>query len=294
MASPTDHTVDRDELQARIAAEDQAIKLDEVWSAWAADDLAQRRRAAANDEAEARHIQRLQREELRDLKKKRHWGGLGATARWRLHLDGVPTSLSNGTYGVIGAPPQYENMNLQRTTKWGGGGPLDVHKVSTCRIPLRKPRVVRRRFPSFRNPNWNAGYEWYSKGNVEHDARRAARGVLRHVPSTIFSRPHTTNRFEDSTLLSEDSLGRASSLIAEPVRTGLGHLSPPRHRVTGGSFGRADRWGEKQSVKRDPDRDYMYHPKGPVVHGKDPADLCEATLGAYLGTLARARSGAPS
>ena len=44
MASPGDHTVDRDDLQARIAAEDRAIKLDEVWSAWAADDLAQRRR----------------------------------------------------------------------------------------------------------------------------------------------------------------------------------------------------------------------------------------------------------
>ena len=102
MASPTDHVQDRDEVQARIAAEDQAIKLDEVWSAWAADDLAQRRRAAARDEAEAKHIKRLHREELRDLRKKRHWGGLGATARWRLHLAGVPTSLANGTYGVIG------------------------------------------------------------------------------------------------------------------------------------------------------------------------------------------------
>ena len=62
MASPTAHVTDRDELQARIAAEDQAIKLDEVWSAWAADDLAQRRRAAAKDEAEALHIKKLQRE----------------------------------------------------------------------------------------------------------------------------------------------------------------------------------------------------------------------------------------
>ena len=101
MASPTDHVQDRDELQARIAAEDQAIKLDEVWSAWAADDLAQRRRAAANDEAEARHVKKLQREELLDLRKKRHWGGPTAR-RWRLHLDGVPTSLANGTYGIIG------------------------------------------------------------------------------------------------------------------------------------------------------------------------------------------------
>ena len=296
MASPSDHTTDRDEVQARIAAEDQAIKLDEVWSAWAADDLAQRRRAAAKDEAEARHIKRLQHEELLDLRKKRHWGGLGATARWRLHLAGVPTSLANGTYGVIGAPPQWENMNLQRTTKWGGGHPLDVHKASTCRIPLRKPRIVRRRFPSFRNPNWNAGYDWYAKGNVQHDPRRAARGVLRHVPSTIFSQPHTTNRFEDSTLISEDSLGRSSTLIAEPVRTGGSQLLPPRHRVTGGSFGRADRFNpsKKQSVAKDPDRDFMYHPKGPVVRGPDPADLCEETLGAYLGTLARARSGAPS
>ena len=185
-------------------------------------------------------------------------------------------------------------MNLQRTTKWGGGGPLDVHKVSTCRIPLRKARVVRRRFPSFRNPNWNAGYDWYARGNVEHDARRAARGVLRHVPSTLFSRPHSTNRFEDSTLLSEDSMGRMASLVAAPVRTGGSQLSPPRHHVTGGSFGRAGRWGGKQSEKRDPDRDMMFHPKGPVVRGPDPADLCEETLGAYLGTLARARSGAPS
>ena len=296
MASPSDHTTDRDEVQARIAAEDQAIKLDEVWSAWAADDLAQRRRAAAKDEAEARHIKRLQHEELLDLRKKRHWGGLGATARWRLHLAGVPTSLANGTYGVIGAPPQWENMNLQRTTKWGGGHPLDVRKASTCRIPLRKPKVVRRRFPSFRNPNWNAGYDWYAKGNIKHDPRRAARGVLRHVPSTIMSRPHSTNRFEDSTLISEDSLGRSSTLIAEPVRTGGSQLSPPRHRVTGGSFGRADRFNpsKRQSVAKDPDRDYMYHPKGPVVRGPDPADLCEETLGAYLATIGRARSGAPS
>ena len=101
MASPTDHVTDRDELQARIAAEDRAIKLDEVWSAWAADDLAQRRRAAAKDEAEARHIKQRHREELLDLRKKRHWGGPTAR-RWRLHLDGVPTSLANGTYGVIG------------------------------------------------------------------------------------------------------------------------------------------------------------------------------------------------
>ena len=109
------------------------------------------------------------------------------------------------------------------------------------------------------------------------------------------SRPHSTNRFEDSTLISEDSLGRSSTLIAEPVRTGGSQLSPPRHRVTGGSFGRAGRFdSEKNVVKRDPDRDYMYHPKGPVVKGTDPADLCEETLGAYLGTLARARSGAPS
>ena len=109
------------------------------------------------------------------------------------------------------------------------------------------------------------------------------------------SRPHSTNRFEDSTLISEDSLGRSSTLIAEPVRTGGSQLSPPRHRVTGGSFGRAGRFdSEKSEVKRDPDRDYMYHPKGPVVRGPDPADLCEETLGAYLGTLARARSGAPS
>ena len=50
----------------------------------------------------------------------------------------------------------------------------------------------------------------------------------------------------------------------------------------------------EQSVAKDPDRDFMYHPKGPVVRGLDPADLCEETLGAYLGTLARARSGAPS
>ena len=193
-----------------------------------------------------------------------------------------------------GAPPQWENMNLQRTTKWGGGGPLDVQKARTCRIPLRRPRVVRRRFPSFRNPNSNPGYEWYSKGNVEHDARRAARGVLRHVPSTLFSRPHATNRFEASTLLSEDSLGRSSSLVAEPVRTGGSQLSPPRHRVTGGTFGRAGRWGDKQAVRRDPDRDMMFHPRGPVVRGKDPADLCEATLGAYLATIGRTRSGAPS
>ena len=290
MASPS-----KDEVQARIAAEDQAIKLDEVWSAWAADDLAQRRRAAAKDEAEARHIKRLQHEELLDLRKKRHWGGLGATSRWRLHLAGVPTSLTNGTYGLLGAPPQYENMNLQRTTKWGGGHPLDVHKASTCRIPLRKPKVVRRRFPSFRNPNWNAGYDWYAKGNVQHDPRRAARGVLRHVPSAIMSRPHSTNRFEDSTLISEDSLGRSSTLIAEPVRTGGSQLSPPRHRVRGGSFGRAGRFdSEKNEVKRDPDRDMMYHPKGPVVRGPDPADLCEETLGAYLATIGRARSGAPS
>jgi hypothetical protein len=61
MASPTDHVQDRDELQARIAAEDRAIKLDEVWSAWAADDLKQRRQAAAKDEAEARHIKQLQK-----------------------------------------------------------------------------------------------------------------------------------------------------------------------------------------------------------------------------------------
>ena len=172
---------------------------------------------------------------------------------------------------------------------------MDVQKARTCRIPLRRPRVVRRRFPSFRNPNWSPGYDWYSRGNVEHDPRRAARGVLRHVPSTLFSRPHSTNRFEASTLLSEDSLGRSSSLIAEPVRTGLGHLSPPRHRVTGGTFGRAGRFeAKKQSEKRDPDRDPMFHPKGPVVRGKDPADLCEATLGAYLATIGRMRSGAPS
>ena len=67
MASPTDHVTDKDEVQARIAAEDQAIKLDEVWSAWAADDLKQRRQAAAKDEAEARHVKRLQREELKEL-----------------------------------------------------------------------------------------------------------------------------------------------------------------------------------------------------------------------------------
>ena len=84
-------------------------------------------------------------------------------------------------------------------------------------------------------------------------------------------------------------------MIAEPVRTGGSQLSPPRHRVQGGSFGRAGRFeSEKETVKRDPDRDPMYHPKGPVVHGKDPADLCEATLGAYLATIGRMRSGAPS
>ena len=195
-----------------------------------------------------------------------------------------------------GAPPQWENMNLQRTTKWGGGQPLDVQKARTCRIPLRKSKVVRRRFPAFRNPNWSPGYDWYARGNVEHDARRAARGVLRHVPSTIFSRPHTTNRFEDSTLLSEDSMGRMSSLIAEPVRTGGSQLSPPRHRVTGGSFGRAGRFkpSKKQSVAKDPDRDPLFHPKGPVTRGPDPADLCEETLGAYLATIGRMRSGAPS
>ena len=171
---------------------------------------------------------------------------------------------------------------------------MDVHKARTCRIPLRKARVVSRRFPAFRNPNWSPGYDWYSRGNVEHDARRAARGVLRHVPSTLFSRPHSTNRFEASTLLSEDSMGRMSSLVAEPVRTGGSQLSPPRHRVTGGSFGRAGRWGGKRSEKRDPDRDMMYHPKGPITKGPDPADLCEETLGAYLATIARMRSGAPS
>ena len=63
----------------------------------------------AKDEAEARHIKRLQREELLDLRKKRHWGGVGATARWRLHLDGVPTSLANGTYGLLGAPSVREH-----------------------------------------------------------------------------------------------------------------------------------------------------------------------------------------
>ena len=206
-----------------------------------------------------------------------------------------PSEDSFATRSVdAGAPHQYENMNLQRTTKWGGGQPLDVEKASSCRIPLRRPRVVRRRFPAFRNPNWSPGYDWYARGNVEHDARRAARGVLRHVPSTLFSRPHSTNRFEASTLLSEDSLGRSASLVAEPVRSGGSQLSPPRHRVRGGSFGRAGRWGDKQAVKRDPDRDPMFHPRGPVVRGKDPADLCEATLGAYLATIGRMRSGAPS
>ena len=52
-------------------------------------------------------------------------------------------------------------------------------------------------------------------------------------------------------------------------------------------------------MKRDPDRDMMFHPKGPVVRGgggPDPADSgVLATLGAYLATIARAfGAGRPS
>lgn len=281
-------------VRARIAAEDQVIALDEVWGAWAAADLETRRRATAKDEAEAVRLERLEQAEIRDLRKKRHWGGIGATARWRLHLAGVPTTRANGTYGLIGAPQTMENMNLQRCTKWGGGPPLDVKEASSNRMPLRKQRLVPKRFPNFRNANFKPSYDWHAQEGP-HDARRAARGVLRHVPSTIMSRPHSTNRFEDSTLFSEDSQG-AASLTAAPVRRSVGR--DPTHAkrpISGGPFGRASTNRAASSEARgDPNLDPLFHPKGPVLLGENPAAFGDGVMGAYLATLSRARAGAPS
>ena len=50
----------------------------------------------------------------------------------RAHGDGVATRSFD-----TGAPPQWENMNLQRATKWGGGQRLDVERASSCRIPFK-------------------------------------------------------------------------------------------------------------------------------------------------------------
>lgn len=281
-------------VQARIAAEDQVIALDEVWGAWAAADLETRRRDSAKDAAEALRLRQLEQAELRDLRKKRHWGGVGATARWRLHLSGVPTTRANGTYGLIGAPQTLENMNLQRTTKWGGGPPLDVKAASACRLPLRKQRLVPKRFPNFRNANFKPSYDWHAQEGP-HDARRAARGVLRHIPSTIMSQPHSTNRFEDSTLFSEDSRGAASSFVAAPVRRSVGRDPTYAKRpISGGPFGRASTNRAASSESRgDPNSDPLFHPKGPVLLGEDLADFGDGVMGDYLATLSRARAGAP-
>ena len=179
-----------------------------------------------------------------------------------------------------------ENMNLRRTTRGAAVGRwMSMLSVYLSHSIEEAPHCSQT-IPVARNPI-GAGLRPVCRGMW---ARRQTSGArrLRHVRPRP-SPPHTR---------SASKIRRAHRSIIfvgrEPVRSGGSQLSPPRHRVRGGSFGRAGRWGGKQSVKRDPDRDMMFHPNGPVVHGKDPADLCEATLGAYLATIGRARSGAPS
>ena len=227
------------DVHAEINPQD---RIDEIWNAWAKMDgeasIRDIVRRAVEQKAGAKH----RRFEALELKKKKLWGVPG-TRRWQLHMQHLPTSQANGTYGRLGAPFRMENMNLHRADYYGGGPPLDVASVTRLRRPLRVKPTKQDRF------GYQAhGYEWYKNGHdSEHDQRRALDGPPRHVVSSNFS-SNSTNRFEAPVCLESASSTLLVGTHSRPARSGDGAPAPPPRLANSVAMSRSGRFRDFSSL----------------------------------------------
>ena len=109
------------DVHAEINPQD---RIDDIWSAWTRMDGEATLRDIVRRAREQKAEDEFRKVEVKQLRKKRFWGVAGQR-RWQLHMQHLPTSQANGTYGRLGAPIRFENMNLHRTG-YHGGGPLPV------------------------------------------------------------------------------------------------------------------------------------------------------------------------